>query len=550
VRRRLDAWSVLLVGVLITLGVIILLATPGPWHRVVPEVPHVRIAPPPPADVAVFVVTGRRRPALQAALVVHIDYELPHVTVVLVPREVACRLPGAGLQPLSSIVTGAGPAAGAAGLGTALGIPVDGWVQVDPASLRKAFPAFMAQTDSIQATRVRLEAMNDPWVRHADPMADLARQLGFLRVAASGWRPKALNVVAFGNYLLGATDVRTDLKLQGVSTLGAMMDRARPRDVTLGTLPVRVVTRGAYRLWVPEPHAALALSSAFAAGAGSPAMPPTATRQTAARTVVMLTQPLGPRATQVARALDSRLRRYGGACRVRMVACSTTAQAVRAVAARPARPPLAVVVAFGRTASASGTPARVEALDEAAIAAAQTRSVPVIVSVPPLPDGPRTATLAAGIEAAAAGADLAVSRADRLVPSRPALSVAAAHAWGAVTADLLARAVQPAFFAPALASTRLGFTFAGRRATVVAVVDANADRGERMRARLENDGWGTTALTASSLTTLPVAAVFYRTGSLTAALSLAADLGLPRSQVEAAAGAPRPLTLVMPVAAQ
>ncbi len=42
VMRRLDPWAALLLGVLLALGVVILLATPGPWQRVVGKEPPVR----------------------------------------------------------------------------------------------------------------------------------------------------------------------------------------------------------------------------------------------------------------------------------------------------------------------------------------------------------------------------------------------------------------------------------------------------------------------------------------------------------------------------
>ena len=56
VAQRLDPWAALLLGVLLALGVVILLATPGPWHRVVGPPSAVQLEPPPPEDVAVFVL--------------------------------------------------------------------------------------------------------------------------------------------------------------------------------------------------------------------------------------------------------------------------------------------------------------------------------------------------------------------------------------------------------------------------------------------------------------------------------------------------------------
>jgi hypothetical protein len=57
--RRLDPWAALLLGGLLAMGVVILLATPGPWQRVVGQEPPVRLEAPAPDDVALFVMGGR-----------------------------------------------------------------------------------------------------------------------------------------------------------------------------------------------------------------------------------------------------------------------------------------------------------------------------------------------------------------------------------------------------------------------------------------------------------------------------------------------------------
>ncbi|HMK91394.1 MAG TPA: hypothetical protein VK576_00195, partial [Thermoleophilia bacterium] len=131
--RRLDAWSALLLGVLLTLGVIILFAAPGPWHRVAPgATPHPPLAPPaPPNDIALFVVQGSAR-RCSGVLWLHIDYTLPRFTAVVVPAGLTCVQPKAGFQPLDQIADESGAAVAASSLGGALGVKMDAWVTVEP----------------------------------------------------------------------------------------------------------------------------------------------------------------------------------------------------------------------------------------------------------------------------------------------------------------------------------------------------------------------------------------------------------------------------------
>jgi len=138
--RRLDAWSALLLGVLVALGVIILFAAPGPWHRVAPgATPQPLLAPPaPPDDIAVLVMRGASSSRCTGVVWLHVDYTLPRLTAVVVPVGLTCLQPGAGLQPLSQIATEAGPAVAAASLGRAVGTTMDAWIAIDPRDVRAA----------------------------------------------------------------------------------------------------------------------------------------------------------------------------------------------------------------------------------------------------------------------------------------------------------------------------------------------------------------------------------------------------------------------------
>jgi hypothetical protein len=105
---RLDPWAALLLGVLLALGVIILLATPGPWHKVGGQAPPVQLAPPAPTDVAVFALGGAGG-TCTAIVWLHVVQVRPSLTAVVLAPETQGFVPGAGLTPLRRIVDEVGP---------------------------------------------------------------------------------------------------------------------------------------------------------------------------------------------------------------------------------------------------------------------------------------------------------------------------------------------------------------------------------------------------------------------------------------------------------
>ena len=114
--RRLDPWAALLLGGLLAMGVVILLATPGPWQKVVGKQPPVRLEAPTPDDVAVFVMGGRGG-ACSGVLWLHLDAERNSLAAIVVAPRVSGFSPTDGYAPVAAIADGAGPSAAAAGAG-------------------------------------------------------------------------------------------------------------------------------------------------------------------------------------------------------------------------------------------------------------------------------------------------------------------------------------------------------------------------------------------------------------------------------------------------
>ncbi|HEY5113880.1 MAG TPA: hypothetical protein VIJ45_07200, partial [Coriobacteriia bacterium] len=134
---RLDPWAALLLGVLLALGVIILLATPGPWHKVVGPAPPVKLAPPAPVDVAVFALGGADD-TCTAIVWLHVDQVRPALSAVVLAPKTQGFVPGAGFTPLRDIVDEVGPGVATAAVGQALDVPMDAWIALDRQALRLA----------------------------------------------------------------------------------------------------------------------------------------------------------------------------------------------------------------------------------------------------------------------------------------------------------------------------------------------------------------------------------------------------------------------------
>ena len=410
-RRRLDPWAALLLGVLVTLGVIILLATPGPWHRVVPAVatrPPLA-PPPPPRNVAVF-VNGPRLQGCAGAVWLHIAYVQPRFTAVVVPARLSCNLPGAGLQPLAQIVNQAGPQAGAKALGARLGVSFGSWATIDPVALRAALPGFVnVATKVVHPRPVPLVGV---WTVHQPPARALQRQVRYLRLVLRNGSAGELNLVGFVNYMLGSIDVNTSFKLQALSAIGAALNTADAGDLVTSSLPVVVHRRGRYERWLPAPGALLALRQSFAFDAASPIYGATVHVRPAGRALLVLASPLGRLAATYRAAFERELRGYGvRGVRVELKACRSPVDVARALDQGASRPSLGVVVALGESAGGVEPAAATAQVLGAALTGVQARALPAVVSeVPadtPINDLIKARAAAAGLPLSPVAAALA-----------------------------------------------------------------------------------------------------------------------------------------------
>jgi hypothetical protein len=593
VLRRLDPWAALLLGVLVTLGVIILLATPGPWHRVVPAVAsHPPLAPPPPPrDIAVF-VNGPQLEGCAGVVWLHIDYAQARFTVVVVAPSLTCLLPGAGFQPLSEIVDQAGPRIGAHALGARLGVGLDSWITLDPLALRAAIPGFVGVATKV--VHPRPVPLVGVWSLRQPPNKALQRQERYLRLWLRDGSAGELNLIGFVNYVIGSNDVDTALKLQAVSAIGAALNVADAGDFVTTSLPVVAERRGRYARWLPAPGALLALRQSFAFDAASPVYPATVDERLAGRTVLVLTSPLGSWTKRYRVAFEAELRRYGvRGVRVEMRACARPAAVNRVLDRERARPPLGVVVAVGRSAVGTISVVRAKAVLGAVLPGVRDAALPTVVSEVPgatavndtieaqataagLPLSPVAAALAVPVASGgptpvASGSPTPVAtesptaggagsptpggssgptpgasgRSTPTASTPGGLTAALVAAWARLNAATFVRAVQPAFFAPRLAATRLGVSFYERTLTRVGVVDSDAAARERLMARLDVFGYQALRAPAGSFSSGALPIVYYRAGDRRLALAVAGDLGLRTTQVLPTVGGAEGLTVVM-----
>ncbi len=418
------------------------------------------------------------------------------------------------------------------------------------------------------------------WATNQSPTLALRRQVHYLSSVLKNGLADELNLVGFVNYILGSTDVDTALKLQAASTIGAALNTTGPGDLVTSSLPVTVDRRGRYQRWLPAADPLLALRQSFAFDATSPIYEPTVQTRPAGHTVLVLTAPLGRRAATYRTAFARALRGNGvRGVVVRLRSCSSTTAVGRALAhTGTTAAPLGVVVALGRPGDSTVSSAGRSTL-AAALAGVRADALPAIVSEVPgagaavnhmiaaqaadagLPLSPVTALLtapAAGTVSPAPTATPSRSPAPSATPATgatPAVSVATVLSpsvvarWARLDAATFVRAVQPAFFAPHLAATRLGVSYYERTLTRVAVVGSSAAAG-RLAARLDVMGYAAQPASTAG-PRFPAAVqtiVYYTKPDKRQALALAGDLGLPATQIAPSTSSTglAPLTVVLP----
>ena len=540
--RRLDPWAALLLGASLAMGVVILLATPGPWHRVGGPRPPVKLSAHAPRDVAVFTLSGRNG-ACSGVVWLHVDPSTTSLAAVVVPRKVVGFVEDGGYAPLASIVDEAGPSAAAAALGDALGVDMDAWVALDREAVRAALGPMFPML-RIRPARGRYVAAERAWRGRGNETSCLRAQYRSLCQGLPRAPIAGMSVVAFSNYVLGFGFARSSFSLQGVTSLAQAMKEAAPQRRRVGVAPVLIEECRGGSVWTIDRRRLAPVLRAYAEGQRLPVRGPTvARRQRRAEVVVVASLPRSP-AAAYASEVRRRLHRFaGGAISVRLVAGNAGALVARTQAALRGHQALAVLIAP----TLSGTDAETTTALEQVCSLLRRRHQDAVVAAP-LPvravsvDGSTTATADRGTFDASG------------LPTSPFPTTVAR---GSMTAMLrraaranvqtLVRACWPSALAPRLTSTRIGFSYAGARHTevgVVAVAPAEARWEDRLRVwgyvpgRLDAkaDGW---------LSQQPRGTLYYQREWLRAATALAGDLGLTRSALVVVADAPRPLVLVV-----
>ena len=548
---RLDPWAALLFGVLLALGVIILLATPGPWHKVVGPAPAAQLAPPAPTDVAVFAL-GAADGSCTAIVWLHVDQVRPALTAVVLAPETQGFVPGAGLTPLRRIVDEVGPGVAATALGQALDVPMDAWITLDRQALQLAL-APRSRVGEARAPLLQYERAQAAWEGRGKSRRVWTIQYRALGSTFARLPFERINVVSFSNYVLGWGHVHSDLNLQGATSLATTFGELLPTEVDVRAAATIVETCRRGEAWRVDRSALEQMRQSLAFGLTPP---PAGTRVTyrprPARVLVVLPGPSYGSAAYVDE-VRRRLRRSAGV--------PVAVQAVRAprwdglvartTAATESWRPLAVLVApptgVGGAETAQAAAVALRSLGERLRAAGQ----PAVLSAPLPVETTATAASAADVLAVAiraggqpvsplAGPSDAPAGGQGVARSLDARLTAAARANVAT----LVRACWPGALAPRLASTRLGFSFAARRRTTVGVSASADSTAASTMALLHTWGYQTTSVPATGWTPQRSGrGVYYRAGMRRAALALAGDLGLRAVAVVADEGAPTALTL-------
>jgi hypothetical protein len=409
-------------------------------------------------------------------------------------------------------------------------------VALDRAATDLAVQAMVPMND-VRAARTRYRAARAAWRGRGSVRSTWPRQYETLRVALPQVPFQDLGVVAFANYVLGFGFVRSDLTLQGVTSLGeALRDVDRSR-VEVRAAPVIVERARGGEVWRADASAIEPLRQSLATGIVPPESDRLVTvRERAAR--VLVVAPFARRSAQryAAQVRASLARSAGAPVQVGVVWGADTRLAFRAARELDRRPALAVLVAP----AGEGSPAV-----QKVYAMLRNRRQEAVASGPlPAP------AVSEAAKAAAVAGRLPVSWLPHAQSAGASTSAAGRRLVAAARDNVqtLARACWPGTFAPRLRSTALGFTFVAARHTGVAVLGTSEPPVEAAlqrlrlwgfpaaRLTLEDDGW-------QPPTSGPL--ICFRPGSRVAAAALAGDLGLPPQSVVRSDDSPRRLVLVL-----
>ena len=371
--------------------------------------------------------------------------------------------PTDGYAPVAAIAGSAGPSAAAEALGGALGVSMDAWIALD----RKAWiwPSSLCSRRARWAPRgTRYREARSAWRGRGGAGTAWATQYASLRVALPQVPFAELGVVAFANYVLGFGFVRSDLSLQGVTSLAEALRDVDPGRVSVRAAPVVVERSRGGEVWHADASRVEPLRQSLAMGIRPPETGRLVTTRVRAARVLVVAPLSRARAARYAEEVRRRLARSaGGAIDVTLVAGADDRLAFRAARELDRRPALAVLVA-----PAASTEA---AVVTRVCAMLRNRRQEAVVSGP-LPAGTGGSGADDALVAAAGDGRLPVS----WLPAAPTSDTTQAAGRRALTAaardnvETLVRACWPGALAPGLDSTRLDFAFVAARHTGVGVL--------------------------------------------------------------------------------
>ncbi len=539
--RRLDPWAALLLGGLLAMGVVILLATPGPWQRVVGQEPPVRLEAPAPDDVALFVMAGRGG-SCTGIVWLHLDAEKKALAAVVVAPRISGFSPTDGYAPVAAIAGSAGPSAAAAALGGALGVSIDAWIALDRRAMDLAVEA-MVPMNEVRAARTRYREARAAWRGRGGEANAWATQYESLLHSLPQVPFEELGVVAFSNYVLGFGFVRSDLTLQGATSLAEALKEVDRDLVEVRAAPVIVERCRGGEVWHADASRVEPLRQSLALGIRPPETGRLITERARAARVLVVAPLARQAAARYAGEVRRRLAASAGApVEVTLVSGDDERLAFRAARELDRRPALAALVAPAQP----GAPATAAVTKVCAMLRDRRQEAVVSGPLPASVGEPSSAAADREVLAAAVSA----ARLPVSWPSPPGQLeegesrelVAAARS----NVQTLVRACWPGTLAPRLTSTRLGFAFVAARHTGVGVSISSSTVTERLLRRLRL--WGYPGARLAPDAALPAqaggdTAIAFRPGSRVAALALAGDLGLPPGSVFRVDDAPRKLVL-------
>jgi hypothetical protein len=236
VPRPVVLWPVVVIAVFVGLAALILVTTPGPWHRLIPFA-RAELAKQAPADVLIFANGKAGGDVCAAVLWLHVAYNLPGAAIIVVPPNLIVE-GDHGWQLLGRLALREGAAASEA-LGRVVGVPIGGWMAVDRDALLRSLGS---------AASLARPVLGDG-ARGSLTATQLEDEVGAWRLLLALAPRRDLPVAAFENYVLGSGAVHTSLSLQAVASIGRVFRDAPAADVTVVGLPARVSAAGGEPVW-------------------------------------------------------------------------------------------------------------------------------------------------------------------------------------------------------------------------------------------------------------------------------------------------------------